>query len=85
MTTPNLVDEAIRRAGTDTIGTQPDAYLRQCCDRVWIMIRERLEAGGHTLAAALVQQWCQPEWVKAAVDKVKDDLSGGKRADEKAK
>lgn len=64
MTTTNLVDEAILRASTDTIGVEPDAYLRQCCGRTWMEIRDRLEAGGHRLAAALVQKWCQPDWVR---------------------
>lgn len=63
----NLVDEAIRRAGTDTICPVPtaeEAYLRQCCDRVWITIRDRLVEAGQQKAADLVQEWCEPDWVK---------------------
>lgn len=64
MTSENLVDKAIQKANGDTVGIEEDAYLRQCCGNVWTMIRDRLEGGGHTLAAALVQEWCEPQWVK---------------------
>jgi hypothetical protein len=64
-----LVDLAIQKANGDTIGVEEDAYLRQCCGNVWTMIRDRLEAGGHTLAAALVQDWCEPDWVREATGK----------------
>jgi hypothetical protein len=79
MTTLNLVDAAIQKANGDTIGTEEDAYLRQCCGNVWTMIRDRLEAGGHSLAAALVQEWCEPEWVKES-----RRTKGRGAADEKA-
>lgn len=61
-----LVEEAIQRAKTDTICPVPsaeDAYLRQCCDRVWFMIRDRLVEHGEVRAADLVQKWCGPDWV----------------------
>ena len=66
-----LVDDAILKAQGDTIGMEEDAYLRQCCGNVWTMIRDRLQAGGHTLAAALVQDWCEPDWVQEATGKPK--------------
>jgi len=72
MITTKLVDEAIRRAGTDTICPVPtaeEAYLRQCCDRVWMMIRDQFTELGELRAANLVQQWCEPDWVREATKK----------------
>lgn len=65
-----LVDDAIQYAEGDTIGMEPDAFLRQCCGRVWTMIRDRLEAAGEKKAAELVQDWCEPEWVKVSMGKI---------------
>ena len=62
-----LVEEAIRRAGTDTICPVPsaeEAYLRQCCSQVWWMIRDQQQEVGETKAAGLVQKWCEPDWVR---------------------
>jgi hypothetical protein len=59
----HLVDAAIMKANGDTIGTEEDAYLQQCCGNVWTMIRERLEERGEKKAAELVQIWCEPDWV----------------------
>ena len=67
MITSGLVEEAIRRAGTDTITPVPslqEAYLRQCCDRVWTTLRDQLAEVGETRAAALIQTWCEPEWMR---------------------
>jgi len=58
-----LVEEAIRRAGTDTICPVPslqEAYRNQCCGRVWWMIRDQLQEAGEIRAADLVQKWCGP-------------------------
>lgn len=64
MTNRTLVDEAIDHARGDTIGMEEEAFLRQCCGRVWMLIRDRLEAAGEGRASSLVQVWCQPEWVR---------------------
>ena len=63
----NLVDEAIQHARGDTIGVEEDAFLRQCCGRVWWFIRDRLAAKGLKEASDLVQEWCEPDWVKESM------------------
>ncbi len=59
----HLVEAAILHAQGDTIGVEEDAFLKQCCSRVWMMIRDRLEERDEKTASELVQIWCEPDWV----------------------
>lgn len=66
----HLVDAAIQYAKGDTVGVEEDAFLKQCCSRVWMMIRDRLEERGEKKASELVQIWCEPDWVAEKMDRL---------------